>query len=207
MLGHSRGQSRPIFGKVLRHSGPIFLSSIDTRRTDLNINPIATEQMNTKPKMKTLTAIAIAAALGGTALAGAGYASHRDGDHGIGFSMKGSLAVSAMEMFDAIDTDADGRLTQAEIDRFRNDRHDAHDANGDGNLGIEEFAGLWHETTRPLTVRAFQMLDTDGDAVVTRAEYDRPLAGIVERLDRDGGLSMRDRWYVDDDDGRWRDDD
>ena len=29
------------------------------------------------------------------------------------------------------------------------------------------------------------MLDTDGDAVITRAEYDRPLAGIVERLDRD----------------------
>ena len=53
-----------------------------------------------------------------------------------------------------------------------------------------------HETTRPLTVRAFQMLDTDGNAVISRAEYDRPLANIVERLDRndDGGLSMSDRW-------------
>ena len=57
------------------------------------------------------------------------------------------------------------------------------------------------------------MLDTDGDAVVSRAEYDRPLAEIVERLDRDGdgGLSMRDRWHDDDDDddddGRWWDDD
>ena len=52
------------------------------------------------------------------------------------------------------------------------------------------------------------MLDTDGDAIVSRAEYDRPLAGIVEQLDRDGdgSLSMRDRWD-DDDDGRWRDDD
>ena len=40
------------------------------------------------------------------------------------------------------------------------------------------------------------MLDTDGNSVITRAEYDRPLANIVERLDRtqDGGLSMSARW-------------
>ena len=121
----------------------------------------------------------------------------------------GSLGLSAMEMFDSIDADGDGKLTQAEIDKVRNDRHAAHDADGDGNLSLEEFAGLWHETTRPLTVRAFQMLDTDGDAVVTRAEYDRPLAGIVERLDRDGdgGLSLRDHRHDDDDDGGWWDDD
>ena len=136
-----------------------------------------------RTKTKTLTAIAVAAALGGTALAGASYAGHR-GD-GMAFLDKGQLAVSAMELFESVDADADGKLTQAEIDRFRNDRHAAHDADGDGNLSLEEFAGLWHETTRPLTVRAFQMLDTDGDAVVTRAEYDRPLAGIVEQLDRD----------------------
>ena len=162
-----------------------------------------------KTKTKTLTAIAIAAALGGTALAGVTYAGHR-GD-GMGFLEKGQLAVSAMEMFDAIDGDGDGKLTQAEIDKARNDRHAAHDANNDGKLSLEEFAGLWQETTRPLTVRAFQVLDTDGDAIVTRAEYDRPLAGIVERLDRDadGGLSMRDGWHDDDDrrDRRDRDDD
>ena len=162
-----------------------------------------------KTKTKTLTAIAVAAALGGTALAGASYAGHRGGGHGMGFIGKGQLAVSAMEMFDSIDADGDGKLTQAEVDRLRNDRHAAHDADGDGNLSLEEFAGLWHETTRPLTVRAFQILDTDGDAVVTRAEYDRPLAGIVERLDRDGdgGLSLRDHRHDDDDRGGWWDDD
>ena len=164
-----------------------------------------------KTKTKTLTAIAVAAALGGTALAGASLAGHRDGGHGMGFLDKGQLAVSAMEMFDAVDADGDGRLIQAEIDKARNERHAAHDADGDGDLSLEEFAGLWHETVRPLTVRAFQMLDTDGDAVVTRAEYDRPLSGIVERLDRDrdGGLSMRDHRHDDDDDDRggWWDDD
>ena len=161
-----------------------------------------------RTKTKTLTAMAIAAALVGTAVAGASYAGHRDGGHGMGMLGKGQFAVSAMEMFDSIDADGDGKLTQAEIDAARNDRHMAHDANGDGNLDLEEFAGLWHEITRPLTVRAFQMLDTDGDALVTRAEFDRPLADIVERLDRnrDGGLSMSDRWH-DDDDERWWDDD
>ena len=162
-----------------------------------------------KTRTKTLTAIAIAAALGGTALAGIGYAGHRGGGHGMDFLEGGPLGLSAMEVFAAVDGDGDGKLTQAEIDKVRNDRHAAHDANGDGNLSLEEFTGLWHETTRPLTVRAFQMLDTDGDAVVTRAEYDRPLAGIVERLDRDrdGGLSMKDHRH--DDDGRgggWDDD-
>ena len=158
-------------------------------------------------KTKTLTALAVAVALGGTVLAGASYAGHRDGGHGMGFLDDGQLAVSAMEVFEAVDTDGDGTLTQAEIDKLRDDLHAAHDADGDGNLSLEEFSGLWHETTRPLTVRTFQMLDTDGDAVVTRAEYDRPLAGIVERLDRDGdgSLSMKDRWH-DDDDGRWDDD-
>ena len=162
-----------------------------------------------RTKTKTLTAIAIAAALGGTALAGTSHAGHRDGGHGMGFLDKGQFAVSAMEMFDAVDADGDGKLTQAEIDKARNDRHAAHDANGDGNLSLEEFAGLWRETTRPLTVRAFQTLDTDGNAIITRAEYDRPLAGIVERLDRDGdgSLSMRDRRHDDDDRDRWWDDD
>ena len=163
-----------------------------------------------RTKTKTLTAMAIAAVLGGTALAGASYAGHRDGGHGMGFLDQGQLAVSAMEMFQAVDADGDGKLTQAEIDKALNDRHAAHDADGDGNLSLEEFAGLWHETTRPLTVRAFQMLDTDGDAIVTRAEFDRPLADIVQQLDRDGdgSLSMKDRWHDDDDDrGGWWDDD
>ena len=161
-----------------------------------------------KTKTKTLTALAVVAALSGAALAGVSHAGHRDGGHGMGFLDKGQLGLSAMEVFNAVDTNGDGKLTQAEIDKFRNDRHAAHDADGDGKLSLEEFAGLWHETTRPLTVRAFQMLDTDGDAVVTRAEYDRPLAGIVERLDRDrdGGLSLKDR-RQDDDRGGWWDDD
>ena len=150
---------------------------------------------------KALVGIGVAVAIGGMALGGASLA-HRNGGFGDHDDHR------AVAMFDAVDADGDGTLTQVEIDTLRNDRHAAHDANGDGNLDLGEFAGLWHETTQPLTVRVFQMLDTDGDAVVSRAEYDRPLADIVERLDRDGdgGLSLQDRRH-DDDDGWWWDDD
>ncbi|MDE2790240.1 MAG: EF-hand domain-containing protein [Paracoccaceae bacterium] len=158
-----------------------------------------------KTKTKTLVAITVVTALGGTALTGVSLAGHRDGGFGMGILDTRHLAASAMQMFDAIDTDGDGTLTQAEIDAARNERLTAHDVNGDGNLDLEEFAELWQETTRPLTVRAFQMLDTDGDSVITRAESDQLFAGIVERLDRnrDGGLSMRGHRHDDDDDGGW----
>ena len=145
-----------------------------------------------RTRTKALIGICIAAAIGGIALAS--YAER--GHDGMGFFAKGQFGLIAMEIFESIDTDGDGKLSQAEIDKVRNDRHAAHDGDNDGNLRLDEFAGLWFETTRPLTVRAFQMLDTDGNAVISRAEYDRPLADIVEQLDRndDGGLSMSDRW-------------
>ena len=153
-----------------------------------------------RTRTKTLIGIGAAVAIGAIAIAGVSYAGNRHGGfgghpgHGMHL-LKGPLGLAAMEMLDSIDADSDGKLTQAEIDKVRNDRHAAHDGDGDGNLGLDEFAGLWRETTHPLTVRVFQMLDTDGDAVITRAEYDRPLAGIVERLDRngDGALSPDDR--------------
>ena len=158
-----------------------------------------------RTRTKALIGIGVAAVIGSVALAGASFAERghdgrygfsNHGGHGMGMMAKGQFGLMAMEMFDSIDADGDGMLTQAEIDKVRNDRHGAYDADGDGNLSLEEFAGVWHETTRPLTVRAFQMLDTDGNAVITRSEYDRPLVNIVKRLDRndDGALSMSDRW-------------
>ena len=153
---------------------------------------------------KVLIGISVVAVLGGIALV---WANHDDRGHGApwgfrahhghgpGFLAREQVRLTAMEMIEAVDADGDGKLTQAEIDTARNALHAAHDADDDGNLGLEEFAGVWREITRPLTVRAFQMLDTDGDAIVSRAEYDRPLANVVERLDRDGddALSPRDR--------------
>lgn len=126
---------------------------------------------------KALVGIGVAVAIGAMALGGASLA-HRNGGFGDDDDDR------AIAMFDVVDSDRDGRLSEAELDKAREDRNAAlaaHDADGDGKLGLEEFARLWSETTRPLTVRAFQRLDTDGDAVISRAEYERPLQGIAER--------------------------
>ena len=159
------------------------------------------------PGKKLMIVIGVAAGVGGALLAweryaGHGYGGHRGysghhsfhGHHGMGILAKGQFGLMAMSIFDSIDADGDGKLTQAEIDKVRNERHDAHDAESDGLLSLDEFASLWNEVTRPITVRVFQVLDTDGDAVVTRSEYDRPFANIVELLDRngDGALSLSD---------------
>ena len=144
-----------------------------------------------KTTKKTLTAITLAAALGGTVLAGAANAGHRDdgfdGGHGVGL-----LALAATETHASADADGNGTLSQDEIRKLHADLLAAHDADGDGSLSLEEFESLWREATRTVTVRAFQSLDTDGDAIVTGTEYDRLLVDGRDRRDDD-----------DDDDGRW----
>ena len=147
-------------------------------------------------KTRTLIGMGVAAVIGGTALAGASYA---DGDEG--FDDHGE---HGMGMVAAIDADRDGMLTQGEIDKARADRNAvlaAHDTNGDGNLDLEEFGHLWRETMRPLTVSAFQRLDTDGDAVISRTEYEQPLGDLVLQLNRnaDGSFSLRGGSDHDDD--------
>ena len=49
------------------------------------------------------------------------------GHGGMGFFAKGQFALMAMEIIESIDTDGDGKLSQAEIDKVRDDRHAAHD--------------------------------------------------------------------------------
>lgn len=154
-----------------------------------------------KKTTKILTAVTLTAALGGGAfLASVGYADHHDdgfdGGREIGLFAVGMSSLAAAEAYKSADTDGDGTLSSDEIRKLHGDLLAAHDANADGNLSLEEFKSLWSEVTRPVTVRAFQSLDTDGDAIVTRAEYDRLLA---DRRDSHNAASDDD----DDDDGRW----
>ena len=100
-----------------------------------------------------------------------------------------------MNLFDEVDADGDGALTQQEIDSYRADRVGAVDASGDGALDLDEFDTLYREFTRPRMVDAFQRLDDDGDGSISESELDERFGGIVERLDRneDGALSIEDR--------------
>ena len=71
------------------------------------------------------------------------------------------------------------------------------ETDGDGNLPLSEFAGLWTELTQPHKIRGFQFLNTDGSAQISKAKIDERLAGMVRRFDHngDGALWMEDRLY------------
>ncbi len=118
-----------------------------------------------------------------------GWGRHHGKHHG---GMRGHRAQMMMERYDA---NKDGKLTQEEINSNREAWLKEFDANNDGKLSLDEFKQLWLKARAERIVRAFQRFDRDGDAGVTLEEYQRPLADIVERMDRngDGALSKDDR--------------
>ncbi len=100
-----------------------------------------------------------------------------------------------MRVFQMADTDGDRSVTQEDLDKLLQDRMKQYDANGDGELQLDEYKKLFAELVEPMAVRSFQFLDPNGDAAVTADELSKPLQGVVERMDRngDGKLTMQDR--------------
>lgn len=100
------------------------------------------------------------------------------GGHGGGDLVRGILSGA--------DADADGAVTQTEIDAFRAAQVGTADVSGEGDLSLEEFKTVYLELIRSQMVDAFQDLDEDGDASITPVELDARLNGVVEQMDRDG---------------------
>lgn len=100
-----------------------------------------------------------------------------------------------LNLFNEVNANGDGSVTQAEIDSYRATKVGEADASGDGALSIEEFDTLYREFTRSRMVDTFQDFDADGDGVISAEEMDARLGGIVDRLDRDndGELTIQDR--------------
>jgi Ca2+-binding EF-hand superfamily protein len=95
-----------------------------------------------------------------------------DGGHhgmmggGMGMMMGGAQNY-AMTTFD---TNKDGTLSTEEMTASIQAELTTYDTDANGSLSLEEFAVMHATHTRPMTVRAFQMHDADGDAQVTEAE-------------------------------------
>ena len=68
------------------------------------------------------------------------------------------------------DTNKDGTLSPEEMTAGIQAELKTYDTDANGTLSLEEFAVMHAAHTRPMTVRAFQMHDADGDAQVTEAE-------------------------------------
>jgi hypothetical protein len=133
------------------------------------------------------SALAVA---GGLFLVGSSYA-----ERGPGGGMGGPMGFEFhRELLKDVDTNADGKLSQDEINAAISARFAEFDADKNGSLSLQEFEALWADITKPLAVRAFQFLDPNGDASVAKAELDDRFGTIVSRLDQndDGVLSQDD---------------
>lgn len=104
---------------------------------------------------------------GGMMDRGMGMMGHHSGMMGGGMGMMGGAQSYAMATFD---TNKDGTLSAEEMTAGIQAELKTYDTDANGTLSLEEFAVMHAAHTRPMTVRAFQMHDADGDAQVTEAE-------------------------------------
>lgn len=98
---------------------------------------------------------------------GMGMMGGNDGMMAGGMGMMGGAQSYAMATFD---TNKDGTLSPEEMSAGIKTEIKKYDTDANGSLSLEEFAVMHAAHTRPMTVRAFQMHDADGDAQVTEAE-------------------------------------
>ncbi len=143
-----------------------------------------------KRSVKVALATSALAVAGGLFMVGSSFAERGFGPLGLGPMGDGI----GNEMLQTVDTNKDGALSQDEINAAVNARFAEFDADKNGSLSLQEFEALWAEITKPMAVRAFQFLDPNGDAAVSKAELDDRFSTIVSRFDRndDGMLSRAD---------------
>jgi Ca2+-binding EF-hand superfamily protein len=150
---------------------------------------------------KNFLALAALTTAMGIAFTGAAFAERGPDDGGM-----------ILQMFDAIDADKDGKVTQAEIDAHRTARVTAADANGDGLMSAEELSAMrLAEMTERAKAQAAEMitrLDSDGDDLLSAAEMaTRPASGKpFDRADADGdgAISREEATAVGEKMAKWR---
>ena len=109
-----------------------------------------------------------------------GHGGMRDaGHHGMMGSDMGMMMGGPQSYpMATFDTNKDGTLSPEELTAGIQAELKTYDTDANGKLSLEEFAVMHAAHTRPMTVRAFQMHDADGDAQVTEAE----MAAMAEMM-------------------------
>ena len=137
-------------------------------------------------RTKVFIALGAVGVFGFMAVAGSAIADRAHGMRGHHQGMMGNHFRSLAERYDA---DQDGEITQEEIDRNRAEWHAEFAGDGDA-MTLEQFQDLWLRARNRQMVREFQSFDRDGDGRITLEEYQRPMADLVERLDRTDSQSL-----------------
>ncbi len=143
----------------------------------------------------------MALALAGTAVVGVAASDHHAG------GKPGMGHRGAMQSFDEMDTNGDGKITAEEMQAHASQRLDAVDTNGDGFVDAAELQARMqaHATTRleERSTRMISRLDNDGDGKLSpeemragpRGNHDNGdrFARMLKRFDTDGdGAISRD---------------
>lgn len=118
-----------------------------------------------------------------------------DERYGEGYGGMGGFMRGDGEGFDfgALDTDSDGRITEAEVAARRANAIKGLDADGDGLLSADEIAAFQlrkaEERAKQRAGRMIEALDSDSDGKISAAEMMMAHAGgfsrMFERLDAD----------------------
>ncbi len=101
---------------------------------------------------------------------------------GGGMGMMGMMGGAQSYAMATFDTNKDGTLSPDEMTAGIKAELTKYDTDANGSLSLEEFAVMHAAHTRPMTVRAFQMHDADGDAQVTEAEMSAMAAMMQDHM-------------------------
>lgn len=108
----------------------------------------------------------------------------------------GGRGAMMLEMFDAIDANQDGKITQDEIAAHRAAEFAAADTNGDGQLDAEELAAqMLKQMMARQAARMIENMDDDGNGSLSAAEMrEGPLSANFARIDtdNDGAISKEE---------------
>jgi Ca2+-binding EF-hand superfamily protein len=124
----------------------------------------------------------------------------------LGATLSGSVALAEtgpggdrgamfLEMFDEIDTNGDGQLSQEELEAHRLARFTAADTNKDGKLDAAEVAAAelarFTAEQEKRTARIIENRDADGDGTISAEEMgEGPMERHFARIDADNDGSI-----------------
>ena len=107
---------------------------------------------------------------------------------------QGASRQDAATLIHQSDTNNDGVITRDEFLTRRAQAFSELDRDGSGNLTAGEFEAAVSGRAQRFSARAFGMVDSNADGVVSQSEWDQNPPRAFERLDRneDGALSQEE---------------
>jgi EF-hand domain pair/EF hand len=96
-------------------------------------------------------------------------------------------------MFQEMDANKDGKVTQAEIEAFQTARAAEIDANHDGKITADEIQAFREKERAKREAEELARMDANGDGSVSVEEYEAAQTWRLARMDRNGDGTIDER--------------